>query len=546
MDIVIIPSATIISSEMQVFLGSIPNVMLPLNQKPILHKLYNQYKRFDKIFILVKESKEIIEQYLEIKDFDKIELIEIAKLKDLGHTIKSGISKILNKYRNIDRTVINFGDTFVENFELIKKKDVISYNKTANKIRWTNFKYKGGTFLEIVDKYKETNLDEEYCAFVGLFSLSDIKLFYKIISKTTEIKNSKIDSFYSALLNYNSKKEFEFSETEKWIDLGHPDKYIASKHEVKERYFNSITIDRNRGILTKRSENKIKFHNEILWYLKLPNDVKYVTPRILEYSDEYEDMFIKMEYYGYNTLNEIFVYGDLSIGEWKQIFNSLLQVFEDMNKYTLALPQKRAKNNIYEMYIKKTKSRLSLIKETKQFASFFTKPITVNNKAYKPLDVIINEMERVLIENKIFDIKNFSIIHGDLCFSNILYDTNSKLVRYIDPRGEFGDLDIYGDIRYDIAKLSHSINGLYDFIINDLFYVDVKNNTINYKIIHREKHLKINELFTSYLQKLNINIDQIQILEAILFLSMIPLHKDTPNRQYVMLATGLQLISKYL
>ncbi len=548
MDIVIIPSATTVSSEMQIFLGSIPSVMIPLNQKPVLNRLYSQYEAYDKIFILVNENKEIIEQYLKLKKIAKIELVEIPKLKDLGYTLKIGLDKILKKYNNIqiNKTAINFGDTIVKDDSIFNNQDLIYYNKTANKVRWTNFKFKTGNILEIIDKYKNSNLDEEYCAFVGLFVFSDVNLFYKIISKTTTVDNPAIDSFYRAIFEYNKHYKFKFVEPEKWLDLGHPDRYIASKHEVKERFFNSIKVDRKRGILTKKSDDKTKFYNEILWYLKLPKDIKYVSPRILEYSTEYTNMYIKMEYYGYNTLNEIFVYGDLSIGEWKQIFDSLLIVFKDMYKYTLKLSKSETKKNIRKMYIKKTFNRLNSIRETEEFNSFFTNPIYINNIKYDSIDIILNRLEKTLIKNKIFEIPSFSIIHGDLCFSNILYDTNSKLVRYIDPRGKFGDLDIYGDIRYDLAKLSHSINGLYDFIINDLFYVDIKQNSIDYKIIHREKHIKIKKLFISYMKKFKMNIDQISILEALLFLSMIPLHNDNKNRQHVMLATGIQLISKYI
>ena len=62
-------------------------------------------------------------------------------------------------------------------------------------------------------------------------------------------------------------------------------------------------------------------------------------------------------------------------------------------------------------------------------------------------------------------------MHGDFCFSNILFDLGHQIVRVIDPRGRFGQKGIYSDPRYDMAKLRHSIGGLYDFIVADLFDV---------------------------------------------------------------------------
>ena len=35
------------------------------------------------------------------------------------------------------------------------------------------------------------------------------------------------------------------------------------------------------------------------------------------------------------------------------------------------------------------------------------------------------------------------IIHGDLCFSNILFDLPNQIVRLIDPRGRFGRPEPY-------------------------------------------------------------------------------------------------------
>ena len=68
--------------------------------------------------------------------------------------------------------------------------------------------------------------------------------------------------------------------TENWFDIGHEDKYYNSKIAVRAREFNHITIDKNRGILRKTSDDKDKFIGEIKWYLKLPADIEYVRPRI--------------------------------------------------------------------------------------------------------------------------------------------------------------------------------------------------------------------------------------------------------------------------
>jgi Ser/Thr protein kinase RdoA (MazF antagonist) len=52
----------------------------------------------------------------------------------------------------------------------------------------------------------------------------------------------------------------------------------------------------------------------------------------------------------------------------------------------------------------------------------------------------------------------WQIIHGDLFFGNMLYDVNSETLKILDPRGNFGIDGIYGDIRYDIAKIHRKMS----------------------------------------------------------------------------------------
>ena len=116
-----------------------------------------------------------------------------------------------------------------------------------------------------------------------------------------------------------------------------------------------------------------------------------------------------------------------------------------------------------------------------------------------------------------------SLIHGDLCFSNILYDLRGGICRLIDPRGSFGQAGLYGDPRYDLAKLNHSVRWLYDFIVADLFSV-TDDGDFDYElaIFHRAYHGDIaagfaQEIFAGYAMA------EIELITGLLFASMIPL-----------------------
>jgi hypothetical protein len=139
-------------------------------------------------------------------------------------------------------------------------------------------------------------------------------------------------------------------------------------------------------------------------------------------------------------------------------------------------------------------------------------------------------------------------MHGDFCFSNILYDLPSGIVRLIDARGSFGDrcVGIYGDRKYDLAKLKHSAEYGYDFIVNGLFEVNGNGRSFDYSLATRTCATTVAGLARDLVEDLSVSNADIDLLTSLLFLSMGPLHSEAPSRQLVMYLHGLQLLTRCL
>jgi len=117
--------------------------------------------------------------------------------------------------------------------------------------------------------------------------------------------------------------------------------------------------------------------------------------------------------------------------------------------------------------------------------------------------------------------------HGDPCLSNILFDGRTGLFRLIDPRGATGRDDAMMHPLYDIAKLSHSVLGGYDFINNDLFGVEVGSALGLELQLHRGGPPEwVKAAFQERLATEGWDLPQVRAVEATLFLSMLPLHLD--------------------
>ena len=208
-----------------------------------------------------------------------------------------------------------------------------------------------------------------------------------------------------------------------------------------------------------------------------------------------------------------------------------------------------SKEDFLKFYLGKTLSRQKENEKwikTNDLEFLLNDDLVINNKECLSFKTLLPKTEEAI--QNLFNEKDFCVMHGDFCFNNILYDSYSGTIRLIDPRGSFGeDLPgIYGDIKYDLAKLLHSAVYGYDYIVNDLSHFDVNGNTINYSFNLRPNHDLLTTLSFELVKKMGFSSGQINILVALLFISMCPLHSDSLRRQKLMYAHGLYLLNKSL
>lgn len=536
---VIIPSAKLVPEELQK-LGKLPAIIYPINQKIAFDYIYDQYKNLHtKVDVICYENADKVERRLRKVIGNEIKVRKLPELHDLGYTILYAIE-------NIDEpVVINFADTIVMDPIADISGDAFFYQEDYMSETWTYFDEESGIITHIYDK-EAINEEIKKKLFVGVFKIINIHDFRECLRNAVQQKNKKMNSFYYALELYSKKHPMQAVLTNNWFDIGHEDKYYNSKLEVRAREFNHITIDKNRGILKKTSDDKDKFIGEIKWYLKLPADVEYVRPRIFNYSTSYVNPYVSMEYYAYHTVHELFLYGDLTLQQWIDIFNRIRFVCDDFKRYTVQ--DANIRPALEEMYLTKTLQRFEKMKKDERFITFFESPIVVNGERYLPLNEIIIALEKAVPE-MLYDVDTFNIIHGDLCFANIMVDSNFSFIKVIDPRGKFGTYDIYGDFRYELAKLFHSVDGKYDFIIKDLFDLDYNSETacINYRIQNRKRDFNLYKVFLdTFSAEVGGDLKKIELIEALLFLSMIPLHGESIRHQMAMLGTGLEILNRVI
>jgi hypothetical protein len=160
---------------------------------------------------------------------------------------------------------------------------------------------------------------------------------------------------------------------------------------------------------------------------------------------------------------------------------------------------------------------------------------------YKLTDLIDKKFECLYNE------KDICIMHGDFCYNNILYDVPTGITKLIDPRGSFSEKSkgIFGDHKYDLAKLAHSAIGGYDFFVNNKYNMAYNGRSFDYSF-GNSKHLITTSLMEELIHKSGYELNDIKFIMGTLFLSMCPLHSDSPKRQMTFYVHGLKILTEVM
>jgi hypothetical protein len=440
------------------------------------------------------------------------------------------------------------GDTFVKFPNEVDWEDTRSFVLLADvkeSYRWCLAEVdEDGLIEQMIDKPRD--YPQPMKALIGVYAIEDWPLLmncFKGVLERRELTREHKMEISDGLNCYKSERELAAYNCEDWYDCGNPDNLMQSRRRLLQaRAFNQVSFDDTLGTITKRSQRTEKFTDEIQYYQLLPDDLRSLFPRIIN-SDAYaSEPFLEMEYYGYPTLAEMFVFENLSHHIWRQIFEHLYAIVERFRRYT-----RQADGHSFDyMYQGRVKERLTVLRESEwPVAKVIDEysELIINGKQYKNFDAIWPRIQRVV--RAISCDKEFTVIHGDLCFSNILYDLNSRVCKLIDPRGSFGQKGVYGDIRYDIAKLYHSVHGLYDYITNDLFSLQIDDNCMDFEVYAPEEVKRIQKAFDQVFFG-SFNPSEIILLEGLLFVTMGVFHYDHPHQQVAMYLTGIRMWNEVL
>jgi hypothetical protein len=320
-----------------------------------------------------------------------------------------------------------------------------------------------------------------------------------------------------------AKKIKDSFEIKGFIDIGTVGNFIQCiTGNFDSRYFNSLKEE--EYTLTKSSFNKKKIKSEYCFYHLLPEDMKFWFVMPFNYQENENSASYMMERLHMTDLSIKWVHGSMDKEEFEELMDKYFFFFK--SRHTKPCTEEEYEKVAYSLYTQKVKDRLTEFKSLQE--SFKILSMLSISEEYH-IDYLANKYfalkEKIEGKNSYLPI---SVIgHGDPCFANALYNKSTKILKFIDPKGALTEKELWTNPYYDIAKLSHSICGKYDFFNNALFEIAVNNDfTYNLQIPVDTNYIEYIEIFKKKVQENGYDWLTVRIYEVSLFLSMLPLHMD--------------------
>jgi hypothetical protein len=535
---VIVPSWSELSADMQVETGVKYPVFIRLGGIPLYAHILRLYEkiRLDAEFVFVLPGAAPDFQHGHVNGFD-VSISRIEKSRSIADTVLSAVGDP----EPGQAVVVHMADTLLAPATL-DKMDAIYVQDRTDLYRWTSIrKEKTGSLSILLDReHRAAGVEQSVC--VGVFAFSDGQYFVTRLAEAIGSGSERMDPFFSAVESYSRSYTVELLEPDYWYDCGHVDSFYESRLNFHNlRHFNSLSYDSLKGQVTKRSNNSEAFRHQVRWFKQVPDELACFLPRIYDSSDG-ELPFITMELLSIPTLGELFVNCRLELGAWNDVANKIKYIQGLLKKH--AFKSSISEKIAHEIYIGKTRGRIQqFIEQCPDAAEMWVAAAGQRMSLAHVLSTLDDFAQR----NRLLAPEALTPIHGDMCFSNVLYDARGRHIKLIDPRGEFGIPGIYGDPRYDKAKLMHSYSSGYDFIVSDHFDVGVDaSGELLCSVEMDDYHHKVKQIFDATIFGSEHERCQCDAIQALLFLSMLPLHSDKPQRQLAMLHTGLHLYARNL
>jgi len=342
-------------------------------------------------------------------------------------------------------------------------------------------------------RFDGTKIEKTDGNIIGLFFISreDVKIIKPMLSG--ELNADFVDILNKSGIIFNNVHIDCF-------DFGTESTLRETSNKLNTSAYADIEID---GCVVHKKYNDLSlFTKEATWYRFSPQSVKRFIPNIINIDDD--NYSIDMEYIEPSSLR--------SESDMRDFLARVVYVLEEYfhsNKYPLHY------ESLIQEYIDEPIRRCELIYKLVPMLS--NSKIIINYNEYdNPYELLHTHGKKII--DKLIP-SNFSFIHGDPTMQNLILRGGEPV--FIDPKAKFGNIWLYGDPKYDFAKLYYSFVGNYDGFNKGEYTLDINKDGFRYSI-DKHRFWGLGDWYLTYLQRvLSIPIGSVKLLHAIIWLRLV-------------------------
>lgn len=444
-------------------LSVIPKLLLPLpNENSIIthdSKIFGD----NKITVIINAKfYDMFVNYVKVNNLSNVNIISTTNCNGSYNTICSvfnDLPKLDVLFVWSDLVLANKFQEFDTSRNYVITDDNGSYRYRCN-----------GTEITKVENTYDGNVP-------GLYFVKDLN---EVFTTALDVKQNYdlIDAIIDSNVEFSELKLqntlIECRDLESYTELMHSAEVNTAN---KTRFFNSLQLDENKEYLIKTAvdDNYVSIiQKEFNWYKTL-NSLQLhdnITPNVMP--EMLSERSFKMQYLnGYVTLNEF--RKSASINDIRTVYNTIFKYLSEFEQHSINVSYEAFADDLKKEIIDKVIDRCDKIQH---MLCKYDKQDMINK-----LTVVYQHFIKQY-ENESF--VKYSFCHGDLNGSNILVNSATLDVKFIDPRGYFGNTTLYGWMPYEIAKLRYSLCGYDDFnTLPYVYTVDVPNTAVCLSAINK-------------------------------------------------------------
>ena len=495
--LIVIPTAGV-GSRLDFHTQYFNKAMIQLGDLPVISRIIDFYPLHAKFIIILGYKGSHIKEYLSLA-YPKRKIIFKNAFpfkgpgSSLTKTLKFALDSINEPFFFHTNDSVFLDKNIYKN---IKTDTMFLHRGKSDTLKYATVSFKNRKYF-INNKLNYQN--KNFYNYTGVAFVKNYKLFKNIILHD-KTKNGEL-AYFKAISN------IKFRYVKKWFDIGGNE----TKQIAEDFFYNK------KNILSKYDQGIFFLNKKVYKFFVNPDIISARYKRSLLLKNFVPKViFCKNFFYQYNYAEGV-IFSQLKNKYYlfKNFLDWSLKYFWKKKKLNI-VKQKSFYKNCHNFYYEKTLTRINYLFERNNIKD---ENETINGFKIPKISILLDKIDWVGLGQGI-PVR----FHGDMHFENIIYNKYKNSFKFIDWRENFSELQEYGDIYYDLAKLNHGFVIDHNIIQKNKYKILVNKKKINIRYHQSQSNKICQKIFFDFIKKNHFSEKKIKILTSLIYLNISPLH----------------------